>query len=150
MTHAPYASHNHNGSILLFLSVIIFSGALAAAAITWYFTNKSIPASSPQESPMPAEQTETPIDFLSPQTEIDADLNDNKDTLQKNLITPLRLYYATQNERLTTIKVQSNDDEKYRIRVSLTLVKDLSQAERTITFLYDLSPWNPSQLDNQP
>lgn len=133
---------NNQGSLLLFVSSIIFIGCLAAAGFTWYYLHQSAPI-SPASSPTPVNGGSESV--LHPLVEIDPLLTDDQAIIQKNLITPLRQHYATREERLVAVRVAPHDDETYPIEVVLTLRYDAT--EEKVSFLYDLSPWNPSLLE---
>ncbi len=148
MTSYSSSTTHETGSVLLVLSVIIFLASLTAAAGTWYYVNQPLaPTIEPTTSSVPSPTTAANV--LNPHIQLDPAVTADEATLQKNLITPLRQHYATQDEHLVTIAVRPHDDETYPTEVSLTLV-DAERNERTVLFLYDLSVWNPKLLNNQP
>lgn len=136
------------GSILLKASLLIFILCLTAAgAVAWRLRQNAAHSVTP-DSPHPS-LTLPQDNVLSPDIEIDIQLAKQQEELQENLIDPLRQYYATQDTRLTHIQVAAVDNETYPIEVTVALAnEDLGSEERL--FLYDLTPWNPSMLDNQP
>jgi hypothetical protein len=138
-------SNSEKGSILLSLSLLIFCLALAAVGIAWFLSHDPLPASTREE---PQSSVSADRDVLSPLVNIESELASEEEKIQTNLVTRLRQHYATQNDRLTTIDVAAHDDEKYPARVTLTIVSP-EATEREVSFLYDLTPWTASMLDNQ-
>jgi zinc transport system permease protein len=132
------------GSALLGISLVVFSISLALAGFIWYQDTSPV---SLDPTAIPTSSAADAVDVLSPQITIDETLAEETATIQTNLITPIRQYYATQDERLAAIAIVPHDDETYPALVSLTLVAP-EKEPRTISFLYDLSHWKPSHLDN--
>lgn len=134
------------GSALLGVSLVIFGLCLALAGFVWYQGNAATPSAA---SPTPTGAAAGASDVLSPAIEIDKSLTDQTETIQDNLVVPLRQYYATKDEPLTRIVISPHDDEKYSSVVSLTL-RTAENTDRTISFLYDFSNWTPGHLANEP
>lgn len=136
------------GTILLGVSLIVFICSMAVAAVIWWqLRGQQLVAGLTTSSPLPAEQT----DVLSPAVTVDPKLEGERANLQTNLVEPLRNYYATKRERLTTITIEAlpEDEEKsYRAKVWLNTLSPTGEEQR-LSFPYDLSPWNPSMLDNE-
>ncbi len=131
--------------MLLGVSFLIFCLALAAVGIAWFLSHRPDPASTLEQ---PQSSVSADRDVLSPTVNVDSELASEEEKIQTNLVTRLRQHYATQNDRLATIDVAAHDDEKYPARVTLIIVSP-EATEREVSFLYDLTPWTVSMLDNQ-
>lgn len=141
-------SHHNRGSLLLNVSLAIFIIALAAAGYVWYQLRES-QTSGRQEAPPTSSSPQTShTDVLSPKIDIDLQLADQTDIVNANLIDPLRQYYATQDKQLKRIAVTAIEDDAYPASITL-LVGGSTLGDEEISFLYDLTRWTPSMLDNQ-
>lgn len=164
-------SKKQQGSILLNISIAVFIiAALTAGFTAWrlrhisslqlpdYITtqiDRFRPQSSPETEPAQAEQASAE-DPLMPALSINPMLYTHKASFEKHLISPLRLYYATQPQHLQSITINPSADKDFLARVNLMLITDNSQDN--IEFLYaelkdgspDFLPWEPSMFDNEP
>lgn len=153
---APTFDFPQRGSILLSVSVIIFLISLTAAGGAWYVRQSRQLTDTALPSLAPAPDSLTAV--LDPTVTVDRELESERANLHKNLITPLRQYYATKDERLAAIHVAplpvededevEDTDNTERARVSLRVIPPEGE-EQTISFRYDLTPWTPSMLDNE-
>lgn len=135
---------NSAGSTLLGVSIVVFTISLALAGFIWY-QGRTI-AVTPA-TPTPTGVAAGASDVLSPSITINPSLLEKAATIQTNLITPVRQHYATRDERLAALTIVPHNDAKYPTKVSLTLIAP-DGVSHTISFLYDLSHWTPSHLDN--
>lgn len=140
-------SYYNRGSLLLIVSLAIFSIALTTAGFIW-FQLRGLQTSGrepPQTSPSPLSSR---LDVLNPTIDIDTRLADQTNVVHANLIDPLRQYYATQDKQLKHVAVTATEDEAYPASVTLTIGSGGLSGEE-ISFLYNLTRWTPSMLDNQ-
>ena len=153
------------GSILLNISIIIFLiSATSAGYVAWqlrhtnssilpdYITSQLAQPEDPQTIEDPTQQQNT----LMPNITIDSSLTNHRSNLEKQLISPLRLYYATREQRLQAINIDPTEKENFLALVTLTLIKE--NTPENIEFLYvdtqdektDFPAWEPSMFDNTP
>lgn len=132
------------GSLVLRVSIIFF---LIAAVIAGYVTvrlwqQQAIPSIGSNPTPTPS--PDTTADLLFPDIIINPNVNADRAVINENLVIPLRQYYATRPEHIEQITISAYDNTTYPLEISVVLQNgDTTQH----TFIYDLSPWQPSMLD---
>ncbi|MDP3997678.1 MAG: hypothetical protein U1C49_00490 [Candidatus Andersenbacteria bacterium] len=144
--------HSNTGGIVTALVLLVFITSLATAGfITFrlWRSNQLLPSTQPIEPSAPAVNTNDP---LSPQFTIDPSLEKYRGQINEKLWQPLRDYYATRDQRLTSLTVTSSPDEEHQIESNLKLT-NTDGSVQDITFFYDpdensnLPDWTPSLLD---
>ena len=144
------------GSIAIPLSLILFGIALAVAGfVAVQLLHKDINPLTLQKRLRSTPSPTVTYDYLSPQLTIDPAFSAQEEELKKNLVSPLRQYYATRTERLGNISIEQIHSDKHTSRVTFDLM--LGGANKTISFYYDqvedhnkliFPQWNPGMLDN--
>lgn len=156
---------NNSGSIFLYLSLTVFFVSLAAAGFvawrlsseTWFslFSSQSANQAELTTSDAPSEPI-LAADPLMPDINIAPSLIGQEATLNRQLITPLRLYYATRTDHLKSITVEPSTNNEYAALVTLQLATNNNAA--SVIFLYgssqdeeiDFPAWEPGLLDDNP
>lgn len=143
----------------LFILVLMLAAVAGAGFAYWKWQGKSLDNLIPFSpvstvTPSPTEPTETPGAHLEPTVTISQDFARDLAELEKQLVKPLRQYYATREETLVAITVEPSDDEAHDTTVTVTLQQD--EETEIHRFFYDRSgkkrtgefpTWDPSFFD---
>lgn len=151
-------SHNtQQGSILLTLTLLMFAVSLSLALWIsyrlWSANNPDKMYTEQLSTTDPAPEESAPVS-LEPALRLEDELATSRDDLLRQLVLPLRQYYATRPERLDSISIAAAD-EPYFATVTLNVATEGTQTEQSFNYgsveqgKKQLPKWEPGMLSEK-
>lgn len=144
--------------MLLTLTLLMFAVSLSLALWIsyrlWLANNPDKMYTEQLSKTDPAPTESTPVS-LEPTLSIEDELATSRDDLLRQLVLPLRQYYATRPERLDSISIVAAD-EPYFATITLNVVTEGNQVEQSFNYgsieegkKKQLPRWEPGMLSEK-